>query len=62
MHAVTAYLKFDAEYVVILRHSSVLSSAPKKLQLSDFQFTSVHLHMIIFSPYSVLYDNQLTLH
>jgi len=40
VYAVMAYLKINADYVVISRCSSVLLSAPIKLQLSVFQLSS----------------------
>jgi len=40
MYAVMAYFKINADYVVISRCSSILSSAPNKLQMSVFQFSS----------------------
>lgn len=56
VYAVMAYLKINADYVVISRCSSVLLSAPIKLQLSVFQLSSfTHDHpltsfSVIWSP------------
>jgi hypothetical protein len=75
VYAVMAYLKINVEYVVISRCSSVLSSAPNKLQLSVFQFSSfTHDHTltsfsaiwsatdIALNSSRVKRDNGMTLH
>lgn len=63
VYAVMAYLKINADFVVISRRSSVLSSAPTKMQLSVFQVSSfTHYHSlisfsVIWSPNDIAFNS-----